>query len=121
MFKSILARSDTAIFKGGLYYYKYLINDSEFSEEWVGATDQTLHFKTVRAGAIINCYAEHNPSMIAFNLMLYHKYMKETWSLWYNDIEIEIQHNIQHTPGYAYYADDVRNYLKRADNLKVFW
>ena len=120
MFKSIHPISYKEVFKGGLYYYDYRIVDDDFSETWTGACDQVIFNTTVRAGAVINCYAEHNPGYVAYNLMLYHKFMKDNF-YWYNDIETEILYNIDHTPGYKHYAADVRNYLSRIDNLKVFW
>lgn len=102
----------------GWYRYKYIVEDSHFSEEWVGLTDQRLNYANVRCGAVIQCY-ESKHDNVAFQLALYHKYMMATY-YWYN-LEEEIQYNIEHTPMYGEYAPVVRDYLQRVDKLKAFW
>lgn len=103
---------------GGYKVYHYRIHDSEFVEEWYAYCKQTLFYTEVRPGAIIRCY-ETKGKDVAFNLCLYHKYMQDTYS-WY-ELEKEIGYNIDHTPGYVYYAKNIQEYLERYDKLKAFW
>jgi hypothetical protein len=110
---------DPPSIKDKLYHYVYNIVDDSFgSELWTGICDQALNYTIVRAGAVISCY-ESKQQNVALNLALYHRYLKETY-FWYN-LEDEIQYNIDHTPYYREYASEVRRYLHRYDNLKVFW
>lgn len=102
----------------GWYQYRYIIEDTEFIEEWIGPCKQRLNFSDVRCGAVIRCY-EAKQDNVAFQLALYHKYMMMTHR-WYK-LEDEIQYNILHTPMYGEYEPVVRDYLKRIDKLKAFW
>jgi hypothetical protein len=102
----------------GWFQYRYIVEDTDFIEEWVGPCKQRLNYSDVRCGAIIRCY-EAKKDNVAFQLSLYHKYMIKTHK-WYK-LEDEIRYNIEHTPMYGEYAPVVRDYLKRIDSLKAFW
>lgn len=102
-----------------LYHYVYLIDDTEFCEQWTMAIDQRLNYTEVRApGALIKCYEEKRKG-VAYNLYLYHEYMKKRFD-WYK-LEDEIRYNIEHTPLYMEYAPEVKRIYERMNNLKVFW
>lgn len=118
MFEAIYSLRSSELNIRGFYHYKYRIEDSDFSEDWVGLSGQLLYRAEVRAGAVIDCY-ESKEQNVAYNLALYHKYMKDKY-YWYN-LDDEIKYNIQWTPKYSIYVIEVDKYLKRLDNLKVFW
>lgn len=131
MFKSIYSQGYSSNYWSGatsikgLFRYSYIIVDDDFSGTYFGYCDQTLYNPLVRCGALIDAYQTqmyNNPGTIyniAYNLYLYHMYMKENHS-WY-ELESEIEYNILHTPEYKKYADDIKKYIKRVCNLKAFW
>lgn len=103
----------------GKHQYIYAIVDSEFNERWMVEIDQKLNYTEVRApGALIKCY-ESKQKNVAYNLYLYHEYMKKRFD-WYK-LEDEIRYNIEHTPLYMEYAPEVKRIYERMNNLKVFW
>lgn len=103
---------------GVLYHHKYIIEDSNFIEEWEGTCDQVIYNTLVRCGALISCY-EKKRENVAFELAMYHKFMVKSY-YWYK-LDDEIKYNIEHTPVYKEYAPQVREILKRYDSLKAFW
>jgi hypothetical protein len=102
----------------GLYRHKYIIEDTKFVEEWEGACGQVIYNTLVRPGAVIKCY-EAKHENVAFELAMYHKYMKKTYR-WY-ELEKEIEYDIEWTPDYREYADKVRKYLSDFNSFKAFW
>lgn len=102
----------------GWYQYRYIVEDSNFVEEWLGPSKQRLNYSDVRCGAVIRCY-EAKKDNVPYQLALYHRYMMETHN-WYK-LEDEIRYNIEHTPMYGEYAPLVVNYMQRINNLKAFW
>ncbi len=102
----------------GWYQYKYIVEDSNFVEEWIGPCKQRLNYSDVRCGAVIQCY-EAKKDNVPFQLAMYHKYMMATHR-WYS-LEEEIRYNIEHTPMYGEYAPMVKDYMRRFDSLKAFW
>lgn len=103
---------------GDFFQYRYIVEDSNFTEEWIGLCKQRLNYSDVRCGAVISCY-EAKKDNVPFQLALYHIYMINTHN-WYK-LEDEIRYNIEHTPMYSEYAMQVQDYLKRINNLKAFW
>lgn len=101
------------------YTYKYEIVDDDFIEDWLAEPiGQRLFRTTVRPGAIINCY-ESKQLDVAYNLVLYHKYMQQRYS-WY-ELKEEFEYNIKWCPKYKNYVNQVKNYLNKLDSLKAFW
>ena len=124
MFKAIYSLDVGKLKKGLLpndlaeWTYSYDIVDDDFREIWSGDCKQILFHTLVRCGAVINCY-EAKGLNVAYNIMLYHRYMKDNFA-WYK-LQDEIDHNIKHTPKYYLYVDKVKEYMGRINNLKVFW
>ncbi len=102
----------------GLYHHNYIIEDTNFVEEWEGTCSQVIYNTLVRCGALISCY-EKKRENVGFELAMYHKFMVSNYK-WYR-LEDEITYNIEHTPVYKEYAPQVREILKRYDSLKEFW
>lgn len=112
------ASSIISTYDDELYHYNYYIQDSTFKEFWEGSCTKWLFNTCVRPGAIISCY-ESKGEDVAYNLALYHIFMKlnHKWYVMYN----ELDYCRDEVPKYNIYADKVKEYLNRLNKLKAFW
>ena len=110
--------SDLLCAEDGLYHHKYIIEDSNFVEEWEGTCGQVIYNTLVRPGALISCYQSKKEN-VAFELAMYHKYMQRTYR-WY-ELDKELGYCAEWVPVYKEYARQVKEYLDRFDSFKAFW
>ena len=97
--------------------FKYIIVDSDFTEEVTAPSKQTLFQTIVRPTAVIKLYTAKGLN-VAYNLFRYHQFMEKY--PWYN-LENELKYNVDHVPDYGLYISQIKDYYQRYNNLKAFW